>query len=312
MPWAQAGTLQFSLLLTSLGATCVAGLLLALEFYGSQRLARRAPGVLVALLIVLAVGALSLRQAAGVTISCASLAFVLLLAWPAQFEAARARIGRFLSPKIIWAALLGVSLFASRFLATSVLSSFDAEAAQAVLDLADVPVNATEAVTDKGRAVALFHFKMHSSAEEVQRFIKGNERDRAQLIRLGAANPASNCHGWVFTSGQYGVRDGDVAIILADNDYVEIETPAEGDLAIYTTREQICHSGIVRIADKHAPILIESKWGPFGIYLHAIEVQPFSPTCKFYRTKRTTHGLALRPSPSAAMAATPSRVPASQ
>jgi hypothetical protein len=312
MPWAQAGTIQFSLLLTSLGATCVAGGLLALEFYGSKHIARRAPGVLVALLIGVAVIAIVLRQAAGVALSCASLALLLLLAWPVQFEVARAQIGRFLRPKIIWAALLGVSLFASRFLATSVLSSFEREPSPSVLDLADVPVHSTEAVTDKGRPVALFHFKMHSSAEDIQQFIKGNERDRAQLIRLGEANPASNCHGWVFTSGQYGVRDSDVATILTDNEYVEVDTPAQGDLAIYTIRDQICHSGVVRISEKHAPILIESKWGPFGVYLHAIAAQPFSPTCKFYRTKRANHELALRPLQTASMAAAPSRVPAPQ
>jgi hypothetical protein len=305
MPWIQAGTIQFSLLLTSLGATCLASGLLALEFYGSKPLARRAPGVLVALLIALALGALSLRQSAGMAMGCVCLALMLLLAWPAHFDSARATIGRFLQPKIIWAAVLGVSLFTSRFLATSVMSSFEADSQAAVLDLADVPVQATEAVTDKGRAVSLFHFKMHSSAADVQEFIKGNERDRAQLIRLGEANPASNCHGWVFTSGQYGVRDDEVQSILADNEYVEVATPAEGDLAIYTTSDQICHSGIVRIPAKHGPILIESKWGPFGVYLHAVEAQPFSPMCKFYRTRRASHELVLRPSQNAAMAATP-------
>lgn len=301
MSWAPAGSIQFSLLLTSLAATCVSGGLLALEYYGSQRVTRRAPGALGALLATIGVLALLVQQAVGVAIGCTILSVVVLFTWPAYFDGARARIGRLLRPKAIWAVLLGVSLVVSRFLATSVLDSFDHVSPSVTIDLADVPVHTSEAITDKGRPISLFHFKMHSTAEAVQAFIDGNERDRAQLIRLGEANPASNCHGWVFTKGRYGVRDSDVDAILADHDYELVTAPAEGDLAVYSTDEQICHSGIVRIAGANAPILIESKWGPFGVYLHGIASQPFSQTCRFYRTKRADHELAIRPAESTVM-----------
>jgi hypothetical protein len=47
------------------------------------------------------------------------------------------------------------------------------------------------------------------------------------------------------------------------------------------------------MADKHAPILIESKWGPFGVYLHTVDMQPFRGSCKFFRSSRADHLLVL-------------------
>jgi len=50
----------------------------------------------------------------------------------------------------------------------------------------------------------------------------------------------------------------------------------------------------VRIADQHTPILVESKWGPFGVYLHGVEQQPFPGQCRFFRSTRSGHLLTLR------------------
>jgi hypothetical protein len=83
-------------------------------------------------------------------------------------------------------------------------------------------------------------------------------------------------------------------MILTDNEYAEVNRPQEGDVAIYRRDGDICHCGIVRIVDKHAPVLIESKWGPLGVYLHAPAAQPFGGECRYYRTSRQTHTLALR------------------
>jgi hypothetical protein len=166
------------------------------------------------------------------------------------------------------------------------------------VDLEDLPVRLTEALTDKGRTIGLFHFKIHSTAAEIQQFIDTHE-DRSQIIRLQEPNSAANCHGWVFTGGAFGVRDPEIASILNDNGYVEVSDPREGDLAIYTSDHRITHSGLVRMADKHAPVLVESKWGPLGVYLHTIDKQPFPGTCKFYRSSRPDHLLVMRPSNSA-------------
>jgi len=294
MPWVDIATLNLTLLCTALAAAALAVVLLAIEFFASKRLAERAPGALAVLLAGVAVVACALKGALGMAAGCGSLAVLLLVAWPVSFETARRELSRLLNPKVLWCIVLGASMIASRYLAAHVLSSLDRQPAQQVVDLEDVPVRATQAFTDNGRAISLFHFKMYSTNEDVERFMRSTERERSQIIRLMEANPASNCHGWIFTGGRYGIRDSEVWSIVADNAYFEVTEPQEGDVAIYVTGDQIRHSGLVRMADKHAPVLIESKWGPFGVYLHAVEQQPFSGTCKFYRTTRRDHLLVLR------------------
>jgi hypothetical protein len=265
-----------------------------LECFASKQWSRRAPGILVAVLLAAAALLLFLPGSLWLSLGLAGLAVLLLVVWPMHFPVARERIGRLLQPKFVWAALLAVSLLSARFLGANVLSSLETPEAPHEVDLADVPVHATEALTDKDRSIALFHFKFYSTAAQVERFIAGSEKEQRQIIRLLEANPASNCHGWIFTGGQYGVRDSDVAKILADNNYVEVTEPRDGDLAVYTVHDQICHSGLVRIANKHAPVLIESKWGPLGVYLHAVKSQPFGEVCKFYRSPREGHLVTLR------------------
>lgn len=294
MPWADVASFNLMLLCTVLAAAVLAVLMLAIEYFANRRLAERAPGALAALLAAIAVLAFLLQGAVGIATGCFGLAMLLLVAWPASFETARQQISRLLTPKAIWVVVLGVSLIASRYLAAHVLHSLEKQPAQQAVDLEDVPVVATQAFTDNGRAISLFHFKMYSTNAEVERFMRSTERDRLQIIRLMEANPASNCHGWIFTGGRYGVRDAEVWSIVADNAYLEVPEPQEGDLAIYTTGDEIRHSGLVRMADKHAPVLVESKWGPFGVYLHAVEQQPFAGTCKFYRSPRRDHLLVLR------------------
>jgi hypothetical protein len=299
MPWAIDATLSLTLLLTSLSAVVITAALLALEFFGNRRIARQAPG---AIAVLLAFGALVvwLGGLNWVALGAGSLATVLFVAWPMSFDVVRQRMMRQLTPKVAWALVLGVSLIASRYLAAHVLHSLDREQSppQSV-DLEDLPIRFTEALTDRGRTVGLFHFKIHSTDTEIQQFIDSHEKDRSQIIRLQEPNSAANCHGWVFTGGAFGIRDPEIAAILNDNGYTEVTDPREGDLAIYTSEHRITHSGLVRMADKHAPVLIESKWGSLGVYLHTIDKQPFSGACKFYRSTRPDHLLVMRPANSA-------------
>ena len=229
----------------------------------------------------------------------ASLSMLLLIAWPVSFEAARQRITGLVTPKAAWVLVLGVSMVASRYLAAHVLHSFEQQPPPQSVELEDLPVHLTQAFTDQGRSIALFRFKIHSTEAEVQQFIDSHEKDRSQIIRLQEPNSAANCHGWVFTAGAYGIRDAEIASILLDNGYAAASDPQEGDSAVYFHADRITHSGIVRLADKHAPILIESKWGPLGVYLHAAEQQPFGGACKFLRSARPDHLLALQRSNSA-------------
>jgi len=294
MPPADLASFHLTLLCVSLTSAVLAGLLLAIECYATAQVARRAPGVIAILLAGMGVATCWVRGAAWPAAGCFSLSALLLAAWPVSFEAARQHLQRLVMPKCVWAAVLVASMVAARYLAAHVLHSTGHEVAPQVVDLEDVPVRRTEALTDMGRPVALFHFKVHSTDAEVERFMQSAEKDHLQMIRLAESNPAANCHGWVFTGGRFGVRDGDIASLLSDNGYVAVDEPREGDLAIYTDGLKITHSGLVRLANRAAPILIESKWGPFGVYLHAVDKQPFAGTCKFYRSPRVGHLLVVR------------------
>src|SRR5207248_6265259 len=136
----------------------IAAALLALEYFASRRIARHSPGALATLLGcgALAAALLNLKSLA---LGAAGLAILLLVAWPVSFEAARLRMTRLLTPKVAWTLVLGVSLIASRYLAAHVLHALDSGTPPQSVDLEDLPVRLTEALTDKGRSISLFRFK---------------------------------------------------------------------------------------------------------------------------------------------------------
>ncbi len=299
MPWADFPAMNLTLLVTALAAVLLAGALLMLELFASQRLSRKAPVFIVLLLAVVAVVSACVPGAGSVALAAGALALLVGVAWATNNEACRRLITRLYTPKFVWGGVLLAGMIASRYLAAHVLLSLDQQSPPPVLDLEDVPIRRTQAVTDSGKVVTLFHFKMHSSAAEIEQFIASNEKDLTQIIRMAEPNSASNCHGWVFTGGQYGIRDPDISRILIDNAYAEVAAPLEGDLAIYIQGDsnhgdKITHSGIVRIAEQHAPVLVESKWGPFGVYLHGVAQQPFAGECKYFRSARSGHLLTLQ------------------
>jgi len=55
----------------------------------------------------------------------------------------------------------------------------------------------------------------------------------------------------------------------------------------------VIHTGLVRFVDDDGVILIESKWGPLGVYLHPPEAQPWGHDFTFYRSPRPGHLLRL-------------------
>ncbi len=294
MLWADIPSLNLTLLLTSLAAVLLAGALLILELFASQRLSRQAPVFIVLLLAAVAVVSACVPHAGSVALAAGTLAILMGAAWATNNDVCRRLVTRLYTPRFVWGGVLLAGMIASRYLAAHMLLSLDQQSPPPVLDLEDVPIRRTQAMTDSGKVVTLFHFKMHSSAAEIKQFIASNEKDLTQIIRMAEPNSASNCHGWVFTGGQYGIRDPDVPRILIDNAYAEVAAPREGDLAIYMQGEKITHSGIVRIVEQHAPLLVESKWGPFGVYLHGVKQQPFPGECKYFRSMRSGHHLTLQ------------------
>jgi hypothetical protein len=125
-----------------------------------------------------------------------------------------------------------------------------------------------------------------------QQFLKNTRQDPNALLKLVEPFPSSNCHGWVLTRGEYGVCDTLLLSILADNGYAETEYVEDGDLVVFTHDGQVKHSGIARV-DGSGTLFVESKWGPFGVYLHQIDAHPFSKTFKFYRSPRNGHLLTI-------------------
>jgi len=114
---------------------------------------------------------------------------------------------------------------------------------------------------------------------------------RDQMMRRRKADDGSNCHGWVFTGGQYWLEPGAVALILQENGYVDVTAPRPGDLVIYRANESITHTGVVRYVADEAPVLVEGKWGPMGGSGHPADRCPYGvPT--FYRSSRAGHLLA--------------------
>jgi hypothetical protein len=168
------------------------------------------------------------------------------------------------------------------------------------------------AVTDRGRRLPVFVYEalaMPVNGQQLsfrtqqesfdflcwmeQQFLIGSKQDPAKVVRVRPPDTASNCHGWLFTGGQFGIPDAEVPAILADHGYAAVADAQEGDVAIYHCGDELTHSGLVRRSNGYGDVLIESKWGPFGVYLHAPAALPFRGACSFYRTTRRGHQLAI-------------------
>src|SRR5262249_26831322 len=109
-------------------------------------------------------------------------------------------------------------------------------------------------------------------------------------IQTAPADPAYNCHGWVFTGGRCWVRGGAVESILADNAYQVTTQPKEGDLAVFrSSAGEVTHTGLVR-GNAAGSVLIESKWGQMGRYVHTARDHPYrTDGLTYYHTPRGTH-----------------------
>jgi hypothetical protein len=169
-------------------------------------------------------------------------------------------------------------------------------AAAASVDLN--PSSVPAARTDLGRPIPLW-VPSADSVESLQSFSEkdylGRMQLNARLIQTGAMDGDYNCHGWVFTGGKFWVRGGWVETILRDNGYREALRPMIGDLCVYRDdKGEVSHTAIVRGLGADGLILLESKWGKLGRYIHNANADHAyrGHTPKYYRTKRGTHLLA--------------------
>jgi hypothetical protein len=168
------------------------------------------------------------------------------------------------------------------------------------------------AVTDSGKSFSLYSYALllvpsgkreleFNSTQEMPGLVALLEeiclanckRPSPFFVRLEQPIPGCNCHGWTFAEGQHCIHDNDVPLILRENGYHEVNEPMCGDLAVCYQDQVIVHSGLVRSVQDGDVIRIESKWGPFGVFLHHPLSYPHPWT--YYRSERSGHRLKILP-----------------
>jgi hypothetical protein len=157
-----------------------------------------------------------------------------------------------------------------------------------------IAVEPSPARTDLGRPVALSHCPSagptsgQPAPEDAERLHRWGLD--AQLIRTAASDASHNCHGWTFAGGHYWIDAGEVEHILTDNGYQVAAEPRPGDLAIYReTDGHILHSGIVEAVTAPGLVLVESKWGEMGRYLHPADRTRYNGRLLYYHSSRQGH-----------------------
>lgn len=117
---------------------------------------------------------------------------------------------------------------------------------------------------------------------------------RDQVIHLPVGWQNCNCHGWVFTEGRYWVGGDEVDKILKDNRYRQVDHPGVGDLVVYrhASTKAVTHTGIVRYVGPNGFVLVESKWGNMGRFMHPHNVHCYlEDNWSFHRSPRKGHTL---------------------
>lgn len=93
-----------------------------------------------------------------------------------------------------------------------------------------------------------------------------------QFIRTAPADISYNCHGWTFRAGKRSVGDTEVLEWINSPRYKPVLTRIMPyDIVIYYQDNNICHSGIVQSISRNGIILVESKWGTLGRFIHPID-----------------------------------------
>jgi hypothetical protein len=123
-----------------------------------------------------------------------------------------------------------------------------------------------------------------------------------QVMYLPSGWQDTNCHGFVFTGGRYWLGGAQVGAILDDNGYERVSVAQADDLAVYRDPSgKIAHTGVVRGLAADGVVLVESKWGQGGRFIHRHDRHSYPDTeCAFYRSPRGGHllqGVPPAPSP---------------
>lgn len=230
---------------------------------------------------------------------------LLLLAAARSEHVARgvaALIVRVRSPRWQWSALAvvcpavaGALLLQSPAPQLEPVKSSDSPPAVLIPPLRMLPVNS--AVTDAGNDLTLWATEVPIPSGEDLTAAETRELRRQGLltgvIRTALPDRSYNCHGWIFTRNHCYIPDWAVDSILKDNGYMAVDFPAAGDLVVYRNDLGVAfHTAQVWAIGDDGQILLESKWGWMGRYLHRPEQSPYGSKWTFYHSRR--HGHVLR------------------
>jgi hypothetical protein len=289
-------TVPFDFVWFSVAAACLAMGCLVLELFAPRPVAQWVIGgcglMLASGAAVIWLGEPQPTYAIGTVV----LALPCLATWGLHSPAVRSLAAWMLTPRSVWVTTLVISLIGAHFLSIR-LGRTEPFPYQDPVDLQNNPILGLEVRTDTGRRLPVFQYQPSEALAEMEHFTLADERFDHKVIRLTEPTGDANCHGWAFTGGKFAIRGTEVPTILADNGYGVVTEPQPGDLAIYTGLDgEVTHTGIVQsINSSTGLVLIESKWGALGVYLHAPEAQPFGSEYTFYRSARPGHQLDIVP-----------------
>ncbi|HUE70304.1 MAG TPA: hypothetical protein VMP01_05390 [Pirellulaceae bacterium] len=155
-------------------------------------------------------------------------------------------------------------------------------------------------VSDRGREISLFRSATEPIAPQLAYHLV-NLRDHPQssgtVIARGVPDSSTNCHGWVFAGGEFLLDMDGIQTILADNGYTPCTAPQPGDVIVYFAGDEVpVHTGLVSGVLRDGTVIVESKWGVDGRYLHRPEDQPYSARFAFYRSDRGGNQITVRQS----------------
>lgn len=158
------------------------------------------------------------------------------------------------------------------------------------------PPVSVRAVTDRGTEVHVRQTTVPRDPSTMDPIEEKTLRDQnllGSVIRRQPADDRSNCHGWVFTGGQFWVTGEEVEAILSENGYREVPTPKPGDLVIYRSQNgSPSHTAVVRYVGDGLPVMVEGKWGWMGVFLHPVDKSSYGTRYQFYSSPRRGHLLA--------------------
>ncbi len=151
------------------------------------------------------------------------------------------------------------------------------------------------AMTDRNRPIRVFRMAEVGS-EPLDEDDAFNVEFMESTIQRGPADRVANCHGWVFLDSQFLIPGEAVQQILDDNGYEVVADPKAGDVIVYRSENRyIVHTGLVRGVLNDDTVIIESKWGIEGVFLHAPEGTPYSTLFEYYRSPRPDNRVTIVP-----------------